>query len=89
MAICKKFADANREYRGPVKELMKTLLMLDEIDEIGGLDDLTDEDIAHITFQISKDLDSIDELGASNNEKGVTLEEMLKNLELTLPKDRK
>ena len=102
ITICKKLSDENPSFKDPIKELVRTLLMLDEIDEIrdlGNMDDMSDEDMMEIALQISRDIESIEELNekilgdyynhSKKKEDGITLKQMLKNLKLKLPKDKK
>ena len=103
ITICKNLTDENPIYKDPIKELMRTLLMLDEIDEIrdlGNMDDMSDEDMMDIALQIGRDIESIEELNekifwddykdhSQKKEDGITLKQMLKNLKLKLPKDKK
>jgi len=98
ITICKKLADISPEFKDSIKVLMKSLLMLDEIDEIREIDEMSDEDMMHIAFQIREDIDAIEELNEkilgnghypSKDKDSVTLNEMMENVGVKLSKKKR
>ena len=98
ITICKKLADISPEFKDSIKVLMKSLLMLDEIDEIREIDEMSDEDMMHIAFQIREDIEAIEELNEkilgnghypSKDKDSVTLSEMIENVGVKLSKKKR
>ena len=97
-AVCKKLVSENPEFKETIKTLIKSLLMLDEIDEIREIDNIGDEDMIHIAFQIREDIEAIEELNekilgnghySSKDKDSVTLNEMLENVGVKLSKKKR
>ena len=87
---CKRFAHENTQYDKSMKALIKSLLILDELEEMGNLDDnelaelldsagdlIIEEEILDMIAQDMLDLEY-------DEEPPVTLNQMLKNTGLTL-----
>ena len=91
---CKRFAHENTQYNKPMKALIKALLMLDELEELGNLDDdelaeLLDnaEDLiigGDVFDKIERDMLKLE----FNEEESVTLNQMLKNAGLSFNNKR-
>ena len=98
VTVCKKLADNNPEFKDTIKTLMKSLLMLDEIDEIREIDNMSDEDMVYIASQIREDIEAIEELNekilgngyySSKDKDSVTLNEMIENVGVKLSKKKR
>ena len=87
---CKRFSVENIQYDKPMKALIKSLLILDELEELGDLDDnelaelldgakdlIIDGDVFNMITQDILDFEF-------DEEESVTLNQMLKNAGLTL-----
>ena len=97
-AVCKKLVSENPKFKETIKTLIKSLLMLDEIDEIREIDNIGDEDMIHIAFQIRENIEAIEELNekilgnghySSKDKDSVTLNEMLENVGVKLSKKKR
>jgi len=92
---CKRFARENTQYNKPMKVLIKSLLILDELEELGNLDndELAEllDNAEDLTFEgdifdkmIERDMLKLE----FNEEEPVTLNQMLKNAGLSLNNER-
>ena len=85
---CKRFASENSQYDKPMKALIKSLLILDELEELGELDnnelaDLLDGAGDLIIEGDVLDMIAQDMLDLEYEEESVTLNQMLKNTGLS------
>ncbi len=87
---CKRFARENTQYDKPMKALIKSLLILDELEELGNLDDNELADLLDGARDLIIEGDILDRMSRDildlefNEEESVSLNQMLKNTGLTL-----
>ena len=87
---CKRFARENTQYNKPMKVLIKSLLILDELEELGELDNNELADLLDGAGDLIIEGDILDRISRDildlefNEEESVTLNQMLKNTGLTL-----
>ena len=82
---CKRFARENTQYDKPMKALIKSLLILDELEELGNLDDNELADLLDGAGDLIIEGDILDRISRDildlefNEEESVSLNQMLKN----------
>ena len=87
---CKRFARENTQYDKPMKALIKSLLILDELEELGELDNNELADLLDGARDLIIEGDILDRISRDildlefNEEESVSLNQMLKNTGLTL-----
>ena len=87
---CKRFARENTQYDKPMKALIKSLLILDELEELGELDNNELADLLDGARDLIIEGDILDRMSRDildlefNEEESVSLNQMLKNTGLTL-----
>ncbi len=87
---CKRFARENTQYDKPMKALIKSLLILDELEELGELDNNELADLLDGAGDLIIEGDVLDMIARDildfefGEEESVTLNQMLKNTGLTL-----
>ena len=87
---CKRLINENTQYDKPMKALIKSLLILDELEELGNLDDNELADLLDGARDLIIEGDILDRISRDildlefNEEESVSLNQMLKNTGLTL-----
>jgi hypothetical protein len=87
---CKRFSVENTQYDKPMKALVKALMILDELEELGNLDDNELAELLDGANDLIIEGDALDMIARDildlefNEKESVTLNQMLKNTGLTL-----
>tara|TARA_Y100000310_G_scaffold179341_1_gene179301 strand:+ start:1229 stop:1582 length:354 start_codon:yes stop_codon:yes gene_type:complete len=86
---CKRFSVENIQYDKPMKALIKALMILDELEELGNLDDNELAELLDSANDLIIEGEVLDKMAQDmldleyDEEKSVTLNQMLKNVGLS------
>jgi hypothetical protein len=86
---CKRFARENTQYDKPMKALIKSLLILDELEELGNLDDNELAELLNGANDLIIEGEVLDKIAQDmldleyGEEESITLNQMLKNVGLS------